>query len=185
MLPCHSGTIENLVGPSTAICHSSGTVGHKESFHFPSTLLYCPFHLQVYSESFSNSSAMTVDSQTLGVLPPSQRLPGKQSKSFHWNAIPRSVWSFCCGTFLLVHPRKGSFSSRKRFRPFSSRTCQHLSSLLFSSLPLFSRLVEGSVEHFSLEDEAQQHGFGKLLCYFSLLLPHLPHFAYFSQNIKN
>ena len=53
-----------------------------------------------------------------------------ESKVFLCTTIPKCIWSFCYGTFFLLHPRKGS-----EYRPFSSRThhlwlvCMHTCSV--------------------------------------------------------
>ena len=177
MLPCHSGTT-----PSRAI-HSH---------------LSFPWHSWVqknHSTSPALPPAPSIHCSTLGLF--QTHLPGHSrqpyflqflppSKSLPVLLFPNVSECFCCGTFSLIHPRKGSGC-----RPFSSRTHHHLVSLLSShNFLCFPGWWKGVGGQFSLED-GEQCGLGKLLCYYSaLLLPHLLYMIQFflfswSQDIKN
>lgn len=100
MPPCHSGTPENLVGPSTAMCHFLGTLGYTSIILLPqypnltihrSTLR----HFQTYLPGQSRQPSLLGES-----------LPEKVNMGFFCTTIPKHIWSSCCGTFSLVPTRK-------------------------------------------------------------------------------
>lgn len=124
--------VPELINP--VICHFCSTLGYKRIIPCPQlSLSPLPF-TGLLRGFFKFISQDRVDSHTyLGVLPHSQSLSGKVKPDVLCSVIPKCIWTFCCETFSLLHPRKGAW-----YRVFPSRTHHHLSSPLFSQLPLFS-----------------------------------------------
>lgn len=74
----------------------------------------------------------------LGDLASFHSLSGKVKPDELYSVIPKCNQSFYCGTFSLLHPRKGAW-----YRACPSMTHHHQSSPLFSQISLFSWVGEG------------------------------------------